>query len=74
MDFLIGIFVGGLLFWILFDRKKPSGKFIIDFRDTAETLFTVKLAEHVNDIYGKKSILLTVETHDHEPHDYKSQK
>lgn len=66
MDFLIGIFVGGFLFWLLFDRKKPSGKFIIDFRDSAETLFTVKLTEHVNDIYDKKSILLMVEAHDYE--------
>lgn len=73
MEFLIGIFVGGFLFWLIFDRKKPSGKFIIDFRDSAETLFTVKLTEHVNDIYGKKSILLMVETHDYEPRDYKSQ-
>ena len=74
MDFLIGIFVGGLLFWLLFDRKKPSGKFIIDFRDGAESICTLRLAEGINAIYEKKSILLTVETHDYEPHDYKSQK
>lgn len=66
MDFLIGIFVGGLLFWLFVDRKKPSGKIIIDFRDIAETPLTLKLDEHIDDIYRKKSILLKVETHDYE--------
>lgn len=69
MDFLIGIFVGGLLFWLFVDRKKPSGKIIIDFRDIAETPLMFKLDEHIDDIYRKKSILLTVETHDFESHE-----
>lgn len=66
MEFLIGIFVGGLLFWVFVDRKKPSGKIIIDFRDVAQTPLTLKLDEHIDDIYRKKSILLKVETHDYE--------
>lgn len=66
MEFVIGIFVGGLLFWLFVDRKKPSGKIIIDFRDTAETPLALRLSEHIDDIYHKKSILLTVETHDYE--------
>lgn len=66
MEFLIGIFVGGLLFWLFVDRKKPSGKIIIDFRDTAESPLTLRLAEHINDIYSKKSILLEVVTYDYE--------
>jgi hypothetical protein len=66
MEFLIGIFVGGLLFWLLVDRKKPSGKIIIDFRDVSQTPLTLKLDEHIDDIYRKKSILLKVETHDYE--------
>lgn len=69
MDFVIGIFVGGLLFWLFVDRKKPSGKIIIDFRDTAERMLTFRLSEHIDDIYRKKSILLTVETHDFESHE-----
>ena len=69
MEFLIGIFVGGLLFWLFVDRKKPSGKLIIDFRDIAETPLTLKLDEHIDDIYRKKSILLVVETHDYESHE-----
>ena len=66
MDFLIGIFVGGLLFWLFFDHKKPSGKIIIDFRDIAETPLTLRLDEHIDDIYRKKSVLLKVETYDYE--------
>lgn len=66
MEFVIGIFVGGLLFWLFVDRKKPSGKIIIDFRDIAETPLTLRLDEHIDDIYHKKSILLKVETYDYE--------
>jgi hypothetical protein len=66
MEFLIGIFVGGLLFWLFVGLKKPSGKIIIDFRDVAQTPLTLKLNEHIDDIYRKKSILLEVETHDYE--------
>lgn len=69
MDFVIGIFVGGLLFWLFVDRKKPSGKIIIDFRDVSQTPLTLKLDEHIDDIYRKKSILLKVETHDYESHE-----
>ena len=66
MEFLIGIFVGGLLFWLFVDRKKPSGRIIIDFRDVDKPPLTLKLDEHIDDIYSKKSILLKVETHDYE--------
>ena len=66
MEFLIGIFVGGLLFWLIVGLKKPSGKIIIDFRDVAQTPLTLKLDEHIDDIYRKKSILLKVETYDYE--------
>lgn len=66
MEFLIGIFVGGFLFWLIVDRKKPSGKIIIDFRDIAETPLTLRLDEHIDDIYRKKSVLLKVETYDYE--------
>ena len=66
MEFLIGIFVGGLLFWLFVDRKKPSGKIIIDFRDIAKTPLTLKLDEHIDDIYRKTSILLSVVTYDYE--------
>lgn len=66
MEVIIGIFIGGLLYWLFMDHKKPSGKIIIDFSDIDKPPLTLKLSEHINDIYGKKSILLTVETHDYE--------
>lgn len=66
MEFLIGIFVGGLLYWLFADHKKPSGKIVIDFRDIDKPPLSLKLSEHIDDIYRKKSILLTVETHDYE--------
>ncbi len=62
MEFLIGIFVGGLLFWLFVDRKKPSGTFVIDFSDVAKDVCRLELDEHLDDIYGKKSILLRVRT------------
>ena len=30
VEFIIGIFVGALLFYVFVDRKKPSGTFVID--------------------------------------------
>ncbi len=68
MEFLIGIFVGGLLYWLFIGHKKPSGKIVIDFRDVDKPPLELRLTEHIDDIYQKKSIVLTVETHD-----YKSQ-
>ena len=66
MEFVIGIFVGGLLYWLFIGHKKPSGKLIIDFRDIDQPPINLKLDEHIDDIYRKKSILLKVETHDYE--------
>jgi hypothetical protein len=66
MEFLIGIFVGGLLYWLFIDHKKPSGKLIIDFRDIDKPPLNLKLDEHIDDIWRKKSIVLKVETHDYE--------
>lgn len=64
--FCIGILVGGVLFWLFADHKKPSGTLVIDFRDVADHPINLKLSEHIDDIWGKKSILLKVETHDFE--------
>lgn len=62
MEFLIGIFVGGLLFWLFVDHKKPSGTFVIDFSDVNKDVCRLELDEHLDDIYGKKSVLLRVRT------------
>ena len=64
MEFLIGIFVGGLLFWLLFDHKKPSGTFIMDFSDPNKDICRLDLDEDLNDIYSKKRITLNVKTID----------
>lgn len=63
MEFLIGIFVGGLLYWLFFEHKKPSGTFIIDFSDPDKDVFRLDSLD-LNDIYKKKRILLKVETHE----------
>ena len=60
MEFLIGIFVGGLLYWLFFDRIKPSGTFVIDMSDPMKDLCTFELEESLNSIIGKKSIKLKI--------------
>ena len=67
MEFVIGIFVGGLLFWLFIDRKKPSGTFVIDFSDPLKDVCRLELDESINDIYHKKNILLKVKTYDEIP-------
>lgn len=62
MEFVIGLFVGGLLFWLFFDRKKPSGKFIMDFSDPAKDICRLELDESLDSIWSKKKIVLKVVT------------
>ena len=62
MEFLIGIFVGGLLYWLIFCYKKSSGTFIIDFSDPTKDVCRLELDEDINDIYTKKRILLNIKT------------
>lgn len=58
--FIIGIFVGGLLFWLYTKPKKPSGSFVIDFSDPMKDVCTLEMDEDLNDIYTKKCIMLKV--------------
>lgn len=67
MEFLIGIFVGGLMYWLIFERKKPSGTFVIDFSDSKKDVCRLELDEDINDIWFKKYIILKVKTHDISP-------
>jgi hypothetical protein len=63
MEFVIGIFVGALLFWLLVDRKKPSGTFIIDCSDPMRDEFcTLDLHESLDSVWRKKKIVLKVKT------------
>lgn len=60
MEFLIGIFVGALLYYVFGERKKASGTFIIDLSDDAKQPFELAFSENLNDIYMKKRIFLNV--------------
>lgn len=63
MEFLIGIFVGGLLYYIFAERKKTSGVFIIDLSDPmVDDLCNLTMYENLNDISMKKRIILDVKT------------
>ena len=65
--FVIGIFVGGLMFWLFFDRKKPikpSGTFVIDFLDPVKDVCRIELDESIDNIYTKKEIVLRVKTYE----------
>lgn len=63
MEFLIGIFIGALLYYVFSERKRTSGTFIIDFSDPAKDVCRLELSEDINAIYSKKQIILNVETH-----------
>lgn len=64
MEFLIGIFVGALLYYVFGERKRPAGTFIIDFSDPAKDVCRLDLDEDLNAIYSKKHIILKVKTYD----------
>lgn len=61
MDFIVGILIGALLYWLFVDRKKVSGAlvFTIDNPESDEFV-NVEFYEDLNDIYSKKNILLKV--------------
>lgn len=60
MEFVIGIFVGALLYYVFADRKKSSGVFVIDLTEDAEQPIQLKMDEGLNAIYSKKRIMLDV--------------
>ena len=64
VSFVIGIFIGALLFYIFVERKKPSGSFTIDFSDPAKDICRLDLEDDLNDIWEKKYIVLKVVTRD----------
>lgn len=67
MEFVIGMFVGALLFYLFVDRKKVSGSFIIDCSDPMrDELCTLDLKEPLDVIWKKKTILLKVKTYSQE--------
>ena len=64
MEFIIGMFVGGLMFWLFFERKKLSGKFVIDFTDPLKDICRLELDEDINRIATRKQMTLKVELHE----------
>ena len=64
MEFLIGIFVGALLYYVFGVRKKASGTFVIDLTDPEKDVCRMDMDESLNDIYSKKQITLNVKVYE----------
>lgn len=64
MEFIVGIWVGLLLFYIFGVRKKPSGTFVIDLRDPEKDVCRLEMDDSLNDIYSKKQIILNVRVYE----------
>ena len=61
MEFLIGIFVGALLYYAFAERKKSSGTFVIDLSDPMnDDVCKLIMDEGLNEISAKKRIMLDV--------------
>lgn len=60
MEFVIGIVVGLLLYYIFGDRKKYSGSLIIDLTMDAKEPIKLNIYESLGDITSKKRIMLDV--------------
>ena len=64
MEFIVGIWVGLLLFYVFGVRKKPSGTFVIDLRDPEKDVCRLEMDDSLNDIYFKKQIILNVRVYE----------
>lgn len=64
MDFLIGIFVGALLYYVFGKRNKTSGTFVIDFTDPMKDVCRFELEESLNTIYSKKQVTFNVKVYE----------
>lgn len=64
MEFMVGIWVGLLLYYIFGVRKKPSGTFVIDLRDPEKDVCRLEMDDSLNDIYSKKQIVLNVRVYE----------
>lgn len=61
--FLGGLFVGIGLSMLFRKKQKPSGSFVIDFRDPLKDVCTLELEEDLNSIYSKELITLRIKTY-----------
>ena len=64
MEFIVGIWVGLLLFYVFGVRKKPSGTFVIDLRDPEKDVCRLEMDDSLNNIYSKKQIILNVRVYE----------
>lgn len=64
MEFLIGIVVGCILYYVFGVRKKPSGTFVIDTTDPMKDICRFEMDESLNEIYSKKQITLNVRVYE----------
>lgn len=63
MEFIIGVFIGGLLYWLFIDRKKASGVFTIDLSDPMnDDICVFTLYENLNDLSMKKRMIIDIKT------------
>ena len=66
MEFIVGIWVGLLLFYVFGVRKKSSGTFVIDLRDPEKDVCRLEMDDSLNDIYSKKQIILNVRVYEND--------
>ena len=66
MEFIVGIWVGLLLFYVFGVRKKPSGTFVIDLRDPEKDVCRLEMHDSLNDLYTKKRIILNVRVYEND--------
>lgn len=60
MEFVVGIIVGALLYYVFGARRKYSGTFIIDFTNPDKDICRIELDEHPDIICSRKHISLKV--------------
>lgn len=60
MEFLIGIFVGGFLYWVFAERKRSSGSFIVNMSDPMDETLKIEMYDSISEVCSKKQILLDV--------------
>lgn len=64
LEFVIGIIVGLILYYVFGGRKKTSGTFIIDLTDPAKDVCRIELDDSLNDIYSKRQMVLNVKVYE----------
>lgn len=64
VDFVVGIAVGMILYYVFCSRKKTSGTFVIDFTDPEKDVCRLEMDESLIDIYEKDHIILKVRVYE----------